>query len=71
MKIAIAGTRYVGLVTWVCLAEHGNSVTCVDIDDKKVALMEARISPIYEPGLEELMNNNGAVAFHNWLPSSV
>ena len=65
MKIAVAGTGYVGLVTGVCLAEHSHYVTCVDIDDKKVALMEAGISPIYEPGLEELMNNNGAVAFHN------
>ncbi|MFP3664197.1 UDP-glucose/GDP-mannose dehydrogenase family protein [Priestia sp. SIMBA_032] len=58
MKIAVAGTGYVGLVTGVCLAEHGHSITCVDIDNKKVALMESGISPIYEPGLEELMNNN-------------
>ncbi|MFE0299528.1 UDP-glucose dehydrogenase family protein [Priestia megaterium] len=58
MKIAVAGTGYVGLVTGVCLAEHGYSITCVDIDNKKVALMETGISPIYEPGLEELMNNN-------------
>ncbi|WP_375346624.1 UDP-glucose/GDP-mannose dehydrogenase family protein [Priestia megaterium] len=58
MKIAVAGTGYVGLVTGVCLAENGHTVTCVDIDDKKVALMEKGISPIYEPGLEELMNNN-------------
>ncbi|OUT33110.1 UDP-glucose 6-dehydrogenase, partial [Priestia aryabhattai] len=57
-KIAVAGTGYVGLVTGVCLAEYGHSVTCVDIDDKKVALMESGISPIYEPGLEELMNSN-------------
>ncbi|MEH7163238.1 UDP-glucose/GDP-mannose dehydrogenase family protein [Priestia megaterium] len=58
MKIAVAGTGYVGLVTGVCLAENGHSVTCVDIAEKKVALMQAGISPIYEPGLEELMNNN-------------
>ncbi|WDL88468.1 UDP-glucose/GDP-mannose dehydrogenase family protein [Priestia aryabhattai] len=58
MKIAVAGTGYVGLVTGVCLAEHGHSITCVDIDNKKVALMEAGISPIYEPGLEELMTSN-------------
>ena len=58
MKIAVAGTGYVGLVTGVCLAEHGHSVTCVDIDGKKVALMESGISPIYEPGLEELMTSN-------------
>lgn len=58
MKIAVAGTGYVGLVTGVCLAEYRHAVTCVDIDDKKVELMKAGISPIYEPGLEELMNNN-------------
>ena len=58
MKIAVAGTGYVGLVTGVCLAEHGHSVTCVDIDENKVALMKAGISPIYEPGLEELMAHN-------------
>ncbi|MEH7289110.1 UDP-glucose/GDP-mannose dehydrogenase family protein [Priestia megaterium] len=58
MKIAEAGTGYVGLVTGVCLAENGHSVTCVDIDDRKVALMKAGVSPIYEPGLEELMINN-------------
>jgi UDPglucose 6-dehydrogenase len=58
MKIAVAGTGYVGLVTGVCLAEHKHSVTCVDIDDKKVALMKAGISPIYEPDLEELLAKN-------------
>ncbi|WP_026567975.1 UDP-glucose dehydrogenase family protein [Bacillus sp. UNC41MFS5] len=58
MKIAVAGTGYVGLVTGVCLAEHGHFVTCVDIDENKVALMKAGISPIYEPGLEELMGKN-------------
>lgn len=58
MKIAVAGTGYVGLVTGVCLAENGHSVFCVDIDDRKVALMSSGISPIYEPGLEELMVKN-------------
>ncbi len=58
MKIAVAGTGYVGLVTGVCLAEHSHFVTCVDIDEKKVAVMKAGISPIYEPGLEELMVKN-------------
>ncbi|MEA3573925.1 UDP-glucose dehydrogenase family protein [Peribacillus frigoritolerans] len=58
MKIAVAGTGYVGLVTGICLAEHSHDVTCVDIDDKKIALMKAGISPIYEPGLEELLVNN-------------
>jgi len=58
MKIAVAGTGYVGLVTGVCLAEHGHSVICVDIDENKVSLMKAGVSPIYEPGLEELMVKN-------------
>jgi UDPglucose 6-dehydrogenase len=58
MKIAVAGTGYVGLVTGVCLAENGHKVTCVDIDENKVAIMRAGVSPIYEPGLEELMKKN-------------
>lgn len=58
MKLAVAGTGYVGLVTGVCLAEVGHDVTCVDIDENKVKLMRQGISPIYEPGLEELMQKN-------------
>ena len=58
MKIAVAGTGYVGLVTGVCLSEYGHHVTCVDVDQKKVDMMRAGKSPIYEPGLEELMNKN-------------
>ncbi|WP_121610657.1 UDP-glucose dehydrogenase family protein [Mesobacillus foraminis] len=58
MKIAVAGTGYVGLVTGVCLAENGHFVTCVDIDNKKIALMKQGVSPIYEPGLDELMKKN-------------
>ena len=58
MKIAVAGTGYVGLVTGVCLAEHGHFVTCVDVDEAKVALMQQGVSPIYEEGLSELMNKN-------------
>lgn len=58
MKIAVAGTGYVGLVTGVCLAEKGRYVTCVDIDEQKVELMKNGHSPIYEPGLDELMKKN-------------
>lgn len=60
MKIAVAGTGYVGLVAGVCFAEKGYDVTCVDVDDQKVAMMRQGISPIYEEGLEELMGRNNA-----------
>lgn len=60
MKIAVAGTGYVGLVAGVCFAEKGHDVTCVDVDEKKVKMMEAGQSPIYEEGLEELMRKNNA-----------
>ncbi|WHX65529.1 UDP-glucose/GDP-mannose dehydrogenase family protein [Peribacillus frigoritolerans] len=58
MKISVAGTGYVGLVTAVCLAENGNTVTCVDINEEKVKLLNSGVSPIYEPQLEELMWKN-------------
>lgn len=58
MKIVVAGTGYVGLVTGVCLAEVGHKVTCVDVDEVKVNKMKNGISPIFEPGLEELLANN-------------
>ncbi|HFK1762449.1 UDP-glucose 6-dehydrogenase [Bacillus wiedmannii] len=58
MKIAVVGTGYVGLVTGVALSHIGHDVTCVDIDEKKVKSMRKGISPIYEPGLEELMLQN-------------
>ncbi len=57
-KIVVAGTGYVGLVTGACLAEVGHSITCVDIDEHKVEIMKQGISPIYEPGLEELLKRN-------------
>ena len=60
MEIVVAGTGYVGLVAGVCFAEKGHNVTCVDTDERKVALMEKGISPIYEKDLEELMRKNYA-----------
>lgn len=58
MNIAIVGTGYVGLVTGTTLAELGNTVYCVDIDEKKVEGMKQGIVPIYEPGLEEIFHRN-------------
>ena len=60
MKIAVAGTGYVGLVAGVCFAEVGHDVICVDVDEKKVELMRSGTSPIYEQDLEELMQKNYA-----------
>ncbi len=58
MKIAVVGTGYVGLVTGVTLAEIGHHVACIDLDEAKVEKMRKGISPIYEPGLSELMKKN-------------
>ena len=58
MKIVVAGTGYVGLVTAVCLSEVGHSVTCVDVNEEKIKILNEGKSPIYEPGLEELMLKN-------------
>ncbi|MBZ9609345.1 UDP-glucose/GDP-mannose dehydrogenase family protein [Clostridium estertheticum] len=58
MKIVVAGTGYVGLVTGVCLSHLGLNVTCVDTNKEKIELMKQGTSPIYEPGLEELLKKN-------------
>jgi UDPglucose 6-dehydrogenase len=57
-NICVIGTGYVGLVTGVCFADLGNHVVCVDIDPQKVEMLRSGKSPIYEPGLEELMERN-------------
>jgi len=58
MKISIVGTGYVGLVTGVALSHIGHHITCIDIEPHKVQKMRQGFSPIYEPGLEELMIHN-------------
>jgi UDPglucose 6-dehydrogenase len=66
MKVAILGTGYVGLSTGVCLAEIGHEVVCIDVDERKIDTLKQGKSPIYEPGLEELLSKNsseGRMAF--------
>jgi UDPglucose 6-dehydrogenase len=58
MNIAVVGSGYVGLVSGACFASLGNRVICVDIDKKKISMLKAGNTPIYEPGLEELLREN-------------
>ncbi|HEX8332295.1 MAG TPA: UDP-glucose/GDP-mannose dehydrogenase family protein [Segetibacter sp.] len=58
MKIAVVGTGYVGLVTGTCFAETGNTVTCVDIDERKIEKLSSGQITIFEPGLEKLFHRN-------------
>ena len=61
MKVTIFGSGYVGLVTGACLAETGNHVVCVDIDESKVARLNQGEVPIHEPGLDVLIRRNREV----------
>lgn len=60
MKITIFGSGYVGLVTGACLAEAGNHVVCVDVDERKIAMLKGGEVPIHEPGLEAVVRRNAA-----------
>ncbi|MFL5399953.1 MAG: UDP-glucose dehydrogenase family protein [Myxococcales bacterium] len=74
MRIAVVGTGYVGLVAGTCFAETGHSVTCVDVDEAKLAALRAGKTPIYEPGLEELLLRNSKAErlfFTSDLPAAV
>ncbi|MFN4853650.1 MAG: UDP-glucose dehydrogenase family protein [Bacteroidota bacterium] len=74
MNIAVVGTGYVGLVTGTCLAETGNHVICVDINEQKVAQMRNGIIPIYEPHLDVLFHRNikaGRLSFTTQLAEAV
>jgi UDPglucose 6-dehydrogenase len=58
VRITVVGTGYVGLVVGACLAETGSDVTCADIDERKVKGLKQNVLPIYEPGLEDLVERN-------------
>ena len=74
MKIAIIGTGYVWLVAGACFAESGNDVVCADINDRKIARLNDGDIPIYEPGLEPLIENNlaaGRLSFTTDVPNAI
>src|ERR1041384_4038040 len=60
MKVSIIGTGYVGLVTGACLAEVGNHVLCLDVDESKISMLRRGEIPIFEPGLAEIVRANSA-----------
>ena len=58
MRVTVVGSGYVGLVSGACLADTGNDVLCLDLDERKIAMLEAGRIPIYEPGLEAMVKRN-------------
>src|SRR5436853_590823 len=74
MNITVIGTGYVGLVTGACLADAGNNVFCLDLDERKIARLNAGEIPIFEPGLEPIVRRNeqaGRLRFSTDVPASV
>jgi UDPglucose 6-dehydrogenase len=74
MKITVIGTGYVGLVTGACLAEQGNHVFCLDLNQEKIDILNAGGVPIYEPGLKEIIERNlayGRLIFSSDIPAAV
>ncbi len=74
MRITVVGTGYVGLVVGACLAETGNDVMCADVDEKKIAGLQKNVLPIYEPGLEGLVERNQAqerLSFTTDVPAAI
>jgi UDPglucose 6-dehydrogenase len=74
MKVTVIGTGYVGLVTGACLADAGNTVFCLDVDEKKIARLNAGEIPIFEPGLEPIVKRNeeaGRLKFSTDVAASV
>ena len=74
MKVTIVGSGYVGLVTGACLAELGNTVFCLDLDQKKIDILNSGGVPIYEPGLQEMIARNrsaGRIQFSTEIAAAV
>jgi UDPglucose 6-dehydrogenase len=74
MRIAVIGTGYVGLVSGACIADYGHQVTCVDDDGAKISALNAGQIPLYEPGLQKIVQSNvrqGRLSFTNTLNDAV
>lgn len=74
MKITVIGSGYVGLVSGACLAEVGNDVLCLDVDANKIQILNEGGIPIYEPGLEAMVQRNkaaGRLRFTTDIPEAV